>query len=177
MIRCLTETTMVYFDVQDQLKSSKSRVTISSFAFYFLPKYNISLSTWSPRKDGTPHRQDIIRAHHILEVNASPGNQTFMLPLNTRFVNLTDSTLASERCRVRGYAHMHIWDEPMTTTVSLKVAGNFLLLLPQTLIHIQRLVIFLLQNCSLGMRIHHAGNIYTQYTLPKNHYLGIKIFL
>lgn len=95
---------MVYFDVQDQLKSPGSRVTISFFAFYFLPKYNISLSAWSPREDGTPHRQDITRAYHTLEMNASPGNQTFMLPPDPRFVNLTDSTLASERCCV----HTHI---------------------------------------------------------------------
>lgn len=149
----------------------KVPVTISFFAFYFLAKYNILLSAWSPHEDG----QDIIRAHHTLEMNASLGNQTFMLPPDTWFVNLT--ALASERCCVHACACTHIWDEPMTTTVSLKVAGNFLLLLPQTLVHIQRLVIFLLLNCSLGMRTHHAGNIYTQYTLPKNHYLGIKIFL
>lgn len=65
MIHCPTETTMVYFDVHNQLKSSRSRVTISFFGFYFLPKYNISLSAWistwrwNPTRTGhnksTPH--------------------------------------------------------------------------------------------------------------------------
>lgn len=109
--------------------SSRFCATMSSFVLCFLPTCNISLGAWSPRTQ----RWNPTRVGHNQTLHIQNGWKLgkINLPSSSWHSVCESQTWFNER------TYMYSWGNPTITIVSLKVAGNFLLLLPQTWMHIE----------------------------------------